>query len=134
MFDCVLDIAANYSLPPALIQAVMVAESGGKNPGRVEGNKNGSADLGVMQINTYWLNPKTKNNVLQHGITETELLTNDCTNIAVGAWILKQNIDQYGGSYIKALSAYNTGKPTGTVGQKYAIKVINIWSSMYEKN
>jgi|SRR5690625_3948332 len=128
---CAVDIAEHYEVPYELVQAVAQVESGQKNPGRVGPNKNGTYDLGIMQINTWWLKRTGRYSLTAIGITEEELLTNDCTNIAVGVWVLKQNLNQYG-NVKAALSAYNTGKPDSSIGLAYAKKVI-AWSDKYGK-
>lgn len=120
--DCAPEIAAYYSVPVELVAAVRQVESGakGQGVGKVGPNKNGTYDLGAMQINTWWLE-----RIQEWGIDERELLENECTNIAVGTWILHQNLHQYG--ELKAsLSAYNTGRPNSTVGREYAKRVLRL--------
>ena len=68
-------------------------------------NANGSYDIGIMQINTFWLPT-----LARYGITE-EGLRNACTNIHVGAWILAQNINRHGATW-KAVGAYNAVTPS----------------------
>lgn len=128
---CAVDIAAHYEVPYELVQAVAQVESNQKNPGRVGPNSDGTYDLGVMQVNTWWLERTGPYSISAIGITEQELLTNDCTNIAVGVWVLKQDLNRYG-NVRAALSAYNTGKPNSNVGLAYAEKVIT-WSEKYGK-
>ena len=120
--DCVPEIAAYYQVPTEIIAAVQQVESGakGQDAGKVGPNKNGTYDLGAMQVNTWWL-PKLN----QWGIDEQELLENECTNIAVGTWILHQNLNQYG-DLTAALSAYNTGRPDSEIGLEYANRVLRL--------
>lgn len=117
--ECATQIAEQYKIPLDVLKAIRRVESSGNpNVGRVCGNRNGTCDLGVMQINTSWLPRLHKN-----GISATLLVSNQCMNIAVGAWVLASNIYQYG-DMRAALSAYNTGKPASTVGLRYAEKVL----------
>lgn len=120
--DCVPEIAAYYDVPPAIIAAVQKVESStrGQDVGKVGPNRNGTYDLGAMQINTWWLDK-----VNQWGIDEQELLENECTNFAVGTWILHQNLVQYG-DLKAALSAYNTGRPDSESGLQYANRVFRL--------
>lgn len=129
---CVAHIAVTYDVSASLIEAVAMIESRGVNPGKVGPNKNGTYDLGIMQINTYWLNRNNLAAVLRYGIDEQQLLNNDCTNVAVGAWILKQNLLANDDNVRAALSAYNTGKPDSKTGLAYADRVLHVWRSSYE--
>lgn len=80
----------------------------------VNRNKNGSLDLGAMQINTIWLKELQK-----YGITERHLM-DGCTSVYVGAWILAKSIKRYGYTW-RAIGAYNSATPS--IGFKYAKKV-----------
>ena len=62
---------------------------------------------------------------------ERELLENECTNIAVGTWILYDNITRYG-EWEAALAAYNAGSPDSPVGQQYANEVLSILGDQYQ--
>ncbi|MBN2243525.1 MAG: lytic transglycosylase domain-containing protein, partial [Acidobacteria bacterium] len=61
-------------------------------------NSNGTTDIGLMQINSWWLR------VL--GLDERELIENPCHNVKTGARILSQCIDRYGYNW-KAVGCYN---------------------------
>ena len=67
-------------------------------------NRNGTEDLGLMQINSSWL-PK----LARFGIRR-EHLFNACVNAYVGTWILASNIRQFGPTW-KAVGAYNSPTP-----------------------
>lgn len=132
--DCAVEIAAYYEVPIQVVAAVRQQESGsrGQAVGRIGPNSNGTYDLGAMQINTWWLDPETNRNHLQQwGITEQELLENECTNIAVGTWILYENITRYG-DWEAALAAYNAGSPESPVGQQYANQVLATLGDQYQ--
>src|SRR3546814_15983173 len=89
--ECVVNAAALYHLPEPLVWTILYVEGG--KVGTVSGNKNGTADLGPMQINTSWL----KTLAPQYGITAVELRSrlvwDGCFNVAIGSWILRHNID-----------------------------------------
>ncbi|EAM4449024.1 lytic transglycosylase domain-containing protein [Salmonella enterica] len=80
---CVQAAAHRYNLPVKLILAVIKTE-GGAN-GLVKHNKNGSVDLGIMQINSIHLRTLKK-----FGIGYNDILFRTCTNIEVGTWILRR--------------------------------------------
>ncbi|EHA15291.1 MULTISPECIES: lytic transglycosylase domain-containing protein [Halomonadaceae] len=132
--DCAPEIADYYQVPIEIVAAVRLQESGsrGQLVGRIGPNENGTYDLGAMQVNTWWLDQETNRSYLQQwGITERELLENECTNIAVGTWILYDNITRYG-EWEAALAAYNAGSPDSPVGQQYANEVLATLGDQYQ--
>ena len=89
-----------YGVPAKLLVAIAKVETG-INPSLVgKKNKDGSYDIGLMQINSGWL-PKLS----KYNITENDLFK-PCTNIMVGAWILSDNIQRLGYNW-DAVGAYN---------------------------
>ncbi|WP_022846786.1 lytic transglycosylase domain-containing protein [Desulfurobacterium sp. TC5-1] len=110
---CFGKAAEYYGLPASLLVAIAEVESG-LNPGAVRLNRNGSKDIGIMQINSSWI-PVLK----KYGIGEMDLY-DPCTNVFVGAWILKQCFVRYGWTW-KAVGCYHSGDPDRQL--KYARKV-----------
>lgn len=101
--DC-LDDAANYwGVPPRLARAISMHESH-MRPNAIGHNKNGSRDIGLMQINSSWLSTLRK-----YGITESDLF-NACVNAYVGNWILAGNISRLGFNW-EAVGAFNAVSP-----------------------
>ena len=135
--DCVPEIADYYQVPIEIVAAVRLqgrpqGSCRGQLVGRIGPNKNGTYDLGAMQVNTWWLDQETNRNYLQQwGITERELLENECTNFAVGTWILYDNITRYG-EWEAALAAYNAGSPNSPAGQQYANEVLATLGDQYQ--
>ena len=110
---CFDEAAARYRLPVSLLQAISRVESGGR-PNAINRNKNGSYDIGHMQINSGWL-PLLK----RHGIEERALY-DACTNTYVGAWILAHSVANLGYNW-NAIGAYNAVSPDKR--NQYAWKV-----------
>ena len=110
---CWEEAGARYGVNPRLLYAIAKTESG-LNPAARNHNKNGSYDVGLMQINSSWL-PRLR----QFGLDERRLLE-PCTSIHVGAWILAQNMRRLGNSW-DAVGAYNSGQPA--LRLKYALRV-----------
>lgn len=101
---CFAAAAERYGVPEALLRAVAKVESGSQDARTVENtNRDGTRDIGRMQINSRWL-PTLQ----QWGITEARL-RDECTSIHVGAWILAGNIERLGGLNWAAVGSYNVG-------------------------
>ena len=101
---CWHEAAVRYQVNSDLLQAIARTESA-MNPGAVGRNRNGSRDIGLMQINSAWLPT-----LATHGITERDLFE-PCTNIHVGAWVLAGNVSRLGYTW-EAVGAYNAASPT----------------------
>ncbi|GAB1845837.1 type III secretion system invasion protein IagB [Achromobacter xylosoxidans] len=107
-----------YRIDPLLLYAIAQVESS-LRPGAINHNRNGTADYGVMQINSIhfpWLK--------QHGIDARRLLDEPCTTVHVGAAILADMMSRYGYSW-EAVGAYNAGGTSGRAAARasYAAKV-----------
>ncbi|MBR8279074.1 lytic transglycosylase domain-containing protein [Burkholderia vietnamiensis] len=92
----VKDVAAQYGVDPALVQAVIDVESH-FNPNA----KSGTGAAGMMQ-----LMPLTAS---RYGVTDA---FDAYQNIDAGVRHLKMLLDQYHGNVVLALSAYNAGERT----------------------
>ena len=112
-YACWDDAAARYQVNSTLLRAIARTESA-LDPQAISRNRNGSRDIGLMQINSSWLPVLTS-----HGIAERDLF-DPCTNIYVGAWILAQNFQRLGSS-CDAVGAYNARMPA--LRRAYAWKV-----------
>ena len=111
---CWEEAASYYGVSAHLLYAIAKTESG-LNPRAINrSNKNGTYDIGLMQINSRWL-PM----LLKHGIEEQQLY-DPCTSIQVAAWILADNMRRMGSTW-EAVGAYNARDAALRV--KYAWKV-----------
>ena len=100
---CWEDAASRYRVNSTLLYAIARTESG-VNPAAIGRNRNGSRDIGLMQINSTWLDT-----LARHGIHEADLF-DPCTNLHVGAWILAHNFHRHGYTW-EAVGAYNATRP-----------------------
>lgn len=100
---CWEEVGNRFNINPYLLAAIAKTESNFKAHA-VRRNKNGTRDIGVMQINSLWLPELAK-----HGISEEQLF-DPCVNIAVGAWILRQRQSSYGNTW-EAVGTYHSKTP-----------------------
>lgn len=124
---CVDSASSRYAVPSALLYAILRKEGG--SLGMAKRNRNGSYDYGPAQINSSW-EPQLK----PFNITSHHLKNSLCTNIQVGAWILKR-IMLKTNDWTKSIASYHVGerwlkehRPVETErGMKYAYDVIKLW-------
>jgi hypothetical protein len=110
---CFVEAGNSYGISPQLLWSIAKTESN-FNPNAINRNTNGSYDYGIMQINSIWSK--------KLGKTWGEL-SDPCTNVKVGAWILAQCIQDYGNTW-RAVGCYNSRTPSK--GDKYAAKVFRV--------
>ena len=124
--ECMAFAAKRNHIPLPLLYGILATENG--TIGRVNWNRNGSYDIGPMQINSSWL-PK----LAAIGITRRELLDNGCLNVTVGAWILSghmQGADPNNArSFWRHVGDYNSHTPR--YNRTYAHKVYEKISMMF---
>ena len=120
--------AVRYGVSSELLYAIARTESA-LDPHAVGRNRNGTRDIGLMQINSAWLPT-----LAAHGIGERDLF-DPCTSIHVGAWILAGNVQRLGYT-LEAVGAYNAactrlkGQDCIDARQKYAWKVYRAYIGM----
>ncbi len=94
---CFEEAEKAYGINQALIESIARIESN-LNPKAVNKNLNGSIDIGLMQINSFWVKTLALN--------ADELISNPCYNTMTGARILRQCIERYGYTW-EAVGCYN---------------------------
>ena len=104
---CWKEAATQYNIEPELLQAIAVVESGNRAQAMNHANRNGTRDIGLMQINSIHL-PR----LLKQGITEERLLNEPCLSVEVGASILAEFIQRFGYNWT-AVGSYNVGPGAG---------------------
>jgi hypothetical protein len=103
-----------YNISPLLLWAIAKVESN-FNPYALNKNKDGSYDIGIMQINSSHLKTLEK-----YGLFDKRYIWDPCYNIHVGAWILSKCIQRYGYTW-EAIGCYNAVTPWKR--KKYSYKV-----------
>ena len=122
---CFLLASHNYNVPPAALLAIMRVEGG--RVGLESPNKNGSFDLGPMQINTIWVPQLAQYWKVDHITARARVRDNACVNVHVAAWILRQRINQTGHLW-GGIAGYHSLTPE--VGRGYAIRVMGALEKM----
>ncbi len=117
---CWEQAGVRYGLNTALLYAIARIESG-LDPQAIGRNRNGSRDIGLMQINSDWLPT-----LAAQGISERDLF-DPCTSIHVGAWILAGKVQRLGYTW-DAVGAYNAQTPA--LRRAYALRVWRELSAM----
>lgn len=125
---CIQLASERYQLPKLALYSIAAAEAG--YPGLSKKNRNGTLDLGRMQINTSNLPELSK-----HGITAEMLRTDECANIQTGAWKLAKYLRKEEGDWYRAIARYNVGSLNTpgrqAAGHRYAAKVIGYWNALF---
>jgi len=117
--DCLDDAAAYHGVSPVLVRGIAQVESGLRS-WVTNRNRNGSEDIGLMQVNDSHL-PR----LARYGITRQSLL-DPCTNAYVGTWILSDCLNRYGQTWT-AVGCYNAGSPDKRL--RYANRVYQLLQS-----
>lgn len=100
--QCLIDASRKFQIPLAVILTIMDVEKG--MVGMASRNKNGTHDLGPMQINTVHLDILTR----KFGVTHNDLQTNGCLNVHVGTWRIASLLKETGGDLWEALGRYHS--------------------------
>lgn len=112
---CFEQAAQIHGVNPQVLRAIGMVESS-LRPGVVTVNKNATNDFGVMGVNSVHLERLAK-----FGIDRQELLR-PCSNVLVGAWLLRQRIEEYGNTWF-AIGAYHSNTPSKN--RIYQLRVFN---------
>ncbi|KIM06059.1 MAG: twitching motility protein PilT [Sulfurovum sp. AS07-7] len=99
-----------FGIDPRLLWSIAKIESN-HNPHAINVNKNGTEDIGIMQINTVHLPSLAK-----YGILKDDLL-NPRINIFVGAWVLQGCFKKHGFTK-NAVTCYNGRIKNNPYGDK----------------
>lgn len=108
---CILAAAQMQDLHPMAVVTIMKVEGG--KVGEVSQNTNGSVDIGPMQINDkVWVSEVADLHFNGDKKRAYNALLNDgCYNVHVGAWILRQAIDNSNGNVMEGIGRYHSSTP-----------------------
>jgi hypothetical protein len=117
---CMLAVSQFYHLPPRVLPSIQVVEAG--RPGTISRNFNGTADLGVMQVNTRWLRYIARAWHMTPHTVAGRLINDPCFNIAAAGAIMRIYLDESHGNVVQAVGYYHSHTPE--LASWYQIRVI----------
>lgn len=122
-------VSAYYHLPPRVLPAIHAVEGG--RVGLVSGNADGSADLGIMQINTRWIAPLARHTRQSESLVRQRLINEPCYNIAAAGAIMRIYLNEEGGNLLRAVGDYHSHTPARN--QAYQVKVLEAAQRLFQR-
>jgi hypothetical protein len=122
-------VASFYHLPPQLLPAIQAVEGG--RVGAVSMNTNGTADLGLMQVNTVWLPPLSRAARLPSAEVGRRLIRDPCFSIAAAGFVLRAYLNETHGNMMLAIGDYHSHTPA--LNQMYRTRVLETATQMFAK-
>lgn len=126
---CMALVAGLYHLPPRVLPAIQAVEGG--SVGEVSHNTNGTDDLGLMQVNTIWLEPLSRLTGLPRPVVRDRLVQRSCFNIAAAGAIMRVYLDETHGDLMRAVGNYHSHTPT--LNAAYQLKVVNAAARLFRQ-
>ena len=128
---CIIAAAQAQNVHPASIITIMKVEGG--KVGEYSTNKNGTRDLGPMQINDrVWIPTLAKKHFKgDEAKTEYALLNDGCYNVYAGSYILRTNIDRAGGDLVEGVGLYHSS--TEKHKKRYIAKFLENFNLIFNR-
>lgn len=124
LLACFLGVAQLHGLPPRVLPALQATEGGWV--GAVQQNRNGTEDLGLMQVNTVWIAPLSRGTSLPQAEVRRRLIFEPCFGIAVAGAILHLHMITEDGNLMRAIGNYHSRTPG--LNEAYQNRVLrNAW-------
>ena len=124
---CMLASALHYRIPPRVLPAIQRVEGGVM--GKVSQNKDGSVDIGLMQINSRWILPISSMLHQSPAQIATRLALEPCFNVAAATMILRTALDNEHGNLMRAIGDYHSR--TVPLNMAYQRKVLAAATELY---
>jgi soluble lytic murein transglycosylase-like protein len=99
--------------------------------GTVHANLDGSEDLGLMQINTRWMQPLAEYTGMTPAAVRDRLLADACFNIAAAAAILRTYLNEARGDLLVAIAYYHSHTPA--LGLDYQARVLRSAEALFSR-
>ncbi len=107
--SCMVAAAAFYHLPPRVLPSIHAVEGG--QVGMIHTNTNNTADLGLMQVNTLWVQPRAQYAQMATQTVFARLRDDACFNIAASAAIMRVYLNEAHGNLMTAIGFYHSHTP-----------------------
>ncbi len=120
LLACMAVVSAFYRLPPHALPAIQHIEGG--HAGSIGHNRNGTDDLGVMQVNSAWLPELARRTGVPQSRLRVALIRQNCFNIAVAGAILRIYLNEAHGDAVTAIGDYHSHTPGRR--EAYAMRVL----------
>ena len=124
---CMVAVAQFHHLPPRVLPAIQAVEAG--RPGVVSRNRNGSGDLGVMQVNSRWVPHLAASWRMPHAVVAERLIGDPCFNVAAAGAIMRIYLTEARGDVVRAVGYYHSHTPERA--SVYQMKVIRASVSLF---
>jgi len=128
--SCMAAAAAFYHLPPRVLPSIQAVEGG--RVGLAHLNANNTADLGVMQVNTVWIQPLASYAHLPPEAVAWRLINDACFNIAASAAIMRVYLNETRGNLMVAIGHYHSHTPA--LSSAYQQKVLSAAGTLFAGN
>jgi hypothetical protein len=126
---CMAAAAAFYHLPPRVLPSIQAVEGG--RPGLIQPNSNGTADLGLMQVNTIWVKPLARYAGMTEAAVLDRLIDDPCSSIWAAAAIMQLYMAEARGDLMVAIGYYHSH--TAPLGSAYQQKVLAAAAMLFKK-
>ena len=124
---CMIVVAAAVGLPPRVLPVLQAMEGG--SIGMVRADTNGTADLGVMQVNTIWLPALAARARLTAEETRHRMINEPCFNIAAAALIMRVYLVETGGALMPAIGDYHSHSQA--LNKAYQVEAVRTASRLF---
>ena len=126
---CMLAAAQIGAFPPRVLPSIQAVEGG--FPGSVHQNTDGSADLGLMQVNTLWVPVVARALGASEAAVRAHLVDDGCFSIRIAGAILWEYRRARHGDLMLAIGDYHSHTPP--LNQAYQAQVVARARALFEK-
>jgi hypothetical protein len=127
---CMTLVASLYNLPPRVLPSIHAVEGG--QVATAHPNRDGSEDLGYMQVNTRWLPLLSRYTGQTKEAVRQNLLSRVCYNVAAAGLIMRTYLDETSGDLMRAIGDYHSHTPP--LNRAYQAMVLGSAAKLFSPN